>query len=197
MTQNRPLPTGVPPGPTPRPVEPVPAWRRWIKLALLALGLVVAAFSAGRFSAPEQVRERIEYRSLAVEDITAGFKWGKASTRTRTVKRDVVTTITDAGTTIVDKTIEREGEGATENAEATEKIARTESTEKIAEKITTLRPDWRIGVQIGASLRAPALHITGPLVLGASVERRIVGGVSLGLWANTVGAGGASVSVEF
>ena len=50
---------------------------------------------------------------------------------------------------------------------------------------------------VGASLREPLVPIAGPLVLGASVERRIVGGLSAGAWLNTVGAAGASVSLEF
>lgn len=169
--------------------RPASRWAVWPAVALA----LVAAFSAGRFTAPEQVRERIEFSSLQVEDITRGYKWGKAAART--VRRNVVTEITDAGTVITDRTIEHES--AETSSESTEQIARTESTAETSEKTTTLRPDWRIGAQVGASLRPPALVITGPLVLGVTVERRILGGVSAGLWANTVGAGGASVSVEF
>ena len=50
---------------------------------------------------------------------------------------------------------------------------------------------------VGASLREPLLPVAGPLVLGASLERRIVGGLSAGAWLNTVGAAGASLSVEW
>lgn len=162
----------------------------FVLVALVAGGLGLAA---GRFTAPEKVTERIEFRSLAVEDITRGYTFARTVEVTRW--RNVVTTTTDAGTVVTDWTIEREGTATT--AAATEQLHHTESTERVQEKTVTLRPDWRIGAQVGASLHAPALVITGPLVLGVTVERRIIGGVSAGLWANTVGAAGASLSVEF
>lgn len=169
-------------------------------LALAGVLLLVLGFSAGRFSAPLQVEtrdvERVVYRDLTVEDLTKGMTFAK--TVQKTVYRNVVTTITDAGTVIADNSIEHEGaeesSSSTETKRTTEEHAGQRETEKTS--VTTLRPDWRVGVQIGAALK-PALVITGPLVLGASVERRIVGGVSAGLWGNTVGAGGASVSLEF
>jgi hypothetical protein len=167
--------------------------RAWAIAAVVLVLTAVGAFSAGRFSAPQQVQTRIEYRDLSVEDLTRGLSFVK--TVNRTVYRNVTTTATDAGVITVDRTIEHEGtdEKRDENTvahRATENVG-TET------RTVTLRPDWRISAQVGASMHAPALPITGPLVLGVSVERRIVGGVSAGLWANTVGAGGASLSVEF
>jgi hypothetical protein len=73
----------------------------------------------------------------------------------------------------------------------------TGKTENITATTTTVRPDWRVGVLVGTSLREPLVPIAGPLVLGASLERRIVGGLSAGAWANTSGAAGASLSMEF
>lgn len=163
-------------------------------IALAGVLLLVVGFSAGRFSAPAQVSERVEYKTLAVDDITRGYTFAKKVEVTRW--RSVVTSITDAGTTTITEN-SGEHEGALANGGGHEQVKRSESTEGKTEKITTLRPDWRVGLQVGASLRPPALPITGPLVIGVSVERRILSGVSAGLWANTVGAGGASVSVEF
>lgn len=158
--------------------------------ALLAVGLGVACFAAGRGTAPLQVSERVEYRSLAVEDITRGYTFATQ----RVVYRNIVTTITDAGTTITDKSIEREAA----RTESTENVSRTESTEKKSEHVTTLRPAWSIGLQVGASLVKPALPLTGPLVIGASVDFRIAQSPFLiGVWANTVGTGGAELRTEF
>ena len=66
--------------------------------------------------------------------------------------------------------------------------------------VTTNRPDWRVGVLVGGSWQQPMLAIpsAGPLVLGVAAERRIVGGVWVGLWTlPQYGAGGASVTLEF
>ncbi len=165
------------------------SWRKGVVLGLVALVLCALAFSAGRFSAPEQVRWQT--LDLKTEDITRGFTF--ARTVTRTVYRNVITTVTDAGTTIADNSIEHEGEAST--GTETETAKRAELVER--EQTVTLRPEWRVSGQVGASLVTPAIPITGSLVVGVSVERRIIGGVSAGLWGNTVGAGGVVVSGEF
>ena len=167
--------------------------RQWAAVVGVVLLVGVGAFSAGRFTAPQRVETRIEYRDLTVEDLTRGLTFTKIVNRT--VYRNVTTTATDAGVITVDRTVEHEGSDARLTDESTAK--RTTERAGTEQRTVTLRPDWRIGAQVGASLREPALPLTGPLVIGVSVERRIVGGVSAGVWANTVGAGGASVSVEF
>ena len=65
------------------------------------------------------------------------------------------------------------------------------------EKIVTLQPRWRVGVLAGASWNPPLLPIAGPLVLGLEADVRIYGGLSAGLWANTGGAAGVAVALEF
>ncbi len=194
------------------PEQQTTAKRVGIGLAI-GVALLVAAFSAGRFSAPLQVKtvevERWQTLDLTTTDLTRGFTF--AQTVERTVFRDVVTVVTKAvpatpttpevpeKTTITDKTIEHEGTATAQTATEVEHKVETVTVEreKIVEKTVTLRPDWRVGVLAGASLRGPLLPIAGPLVIGVSAERRILGGVSAGIWVNTVGAAGASVSVEF
>jgi len=91
-------------------------------------------------------------------------------------------------------------EGAVASREATRTMALEQTAERTREAtrtVTSGRPDWRLGLQIGASLRPPALPLAGPLVLGVAVDRRVYEGVLLGAWANTSGAGGMSVGVEF
>lgn len=194
MSQPRPLPTGVPgPGRPRESADPPVTILKWALRVLLALVLLALAFSAGRFTAPVQVSERVEYKTLAVEDITRGFTFAK---RVEVIRwRNVVTQITDAGTTITDSSGEHEG--ALTSGTGAETAKRSEAAEGSTVKTVTLRPEWRISGQVGASLVTPALPITGPLVVGVSVERRIIGGVSAGLWGNTVGAGGIVVSGEF
>jgi hypothetical protein len=43
----------------------------------------------------------------------------------------------------------------------------------------------------------PLLQFAGPLVLGVHADRRIVGGLWAGLWIQTGGSFGASLSFEF
>ena len=164
----------------------------WVKVSI-GLALLVAAFSAGRFTAPVKVETRVEWKDLSTQELTRGMNFTR--TLTRVVKRDVVTTITDAGTTITDRTIEHEGDASAATEDVTAK--RVDSSQGSQVQTTTVRPDWRVGALVGASLKEPALPLSGNLVLGVQVERRIIGGVSVGAWANTVGAAGGVVSVEF
>lgn len=152
----------------------------------------VGAFFAGRASAPEP-ETKVEFKSLLVEDLTRGLDTKKA--RSRIVQRNVVTTTTDAGTVTVDKTTEHETDSELTTLTETSNKS-VDTSNKIS--IASTQANWRVGVQAGASLREPSLVIAGPLVIGASVEARIAKTpMSVGLWANTVGAGGVSLSVEF
>lgn len=196
-----------------------PEWRRRLITALVFVCAVVAAFFIGKLTGPVRVerhesieyRERqvIDWRTLKVEDITAGYTF--ARTVDRVVYRNVVTTITvtpDAGTTttITDKTIEREGSQENHAAETkssrreestgrsdTESTGRTERSE-----VTTSRPSWSVGALVGATWKEPALTIAGPLVLGGVIEGRLGDSpVTLGVWCLTVGACGGIVRGEF
>lgn len=176
--------------------------KRWLLFVLVLLLCVAAAFSAGRFTAPERVetREVDRWRTLdlTTTDLTRGFTFAREVKVTRW--RDVVTTITDAGITIADKTIEHET--SSESGTVTEELRRVEivevERERVVEKTVTVRPSWRVSILAGASLRDPLVPIAGPLVLGATVEGRIAQSpLSVGGWINTVGAAGVSFSGEF
>ena len=178
------------------------------RLALVAAVLVAAGlgFSAGAFAGPERVEtrevEKLVYRDLTVEQLTRGY--AAVRTETRVVYRNIVTTITvtpDAGTTttIADNSIERAGTEAS-TALVEERVVyrdRDVIQEREVEKVVTVRADWSVGAQVGATWKEPGIPVYGPLVLGVTAERRIVGGVFGGLWFNTVGAGGVTVRAEF
>lgn len=168
--------------------------RRALSLVLVALVALCAGLAAGRFTAPLKTETKIEFRELAVEDITRGFTFARTVEVTRW--RNVTTTITDAGTVVVDRTVEREG-SSTAGTE-TETSKRTSDSTGSSVVTVTARPSWRISAQVGASLVTPKLPIAGPLVVGASVEARLAQTpFSVGLWGNTVGAGGVVLSGEF
>lgn len=169
--------------------------KRYLITLLVALLCCVGSFFAGRFTGPAQVETRIEWRDLLVEDLTRGLATKKQEQRT--TRRNVVTTITpDAGTVIVDTSVEVIGSTETRDETSSEKRTVDHGVERV--EVVTNRPDWRVSLQVGASLRPPALPITGPLVLGAAVEARVAKTpVWIGAWGNTVGAAGGQVSLEF
>lgn len=171
-----------------------PETRQRVVVAVAFVGTAAAAFSAGRFTAPEKVEvrevEKVVWKDRIVE---------KVVTRRAKAEERVV---------YVDRVVSPEGEVREKRVTTTKADTRevadlgrtTESsgsTEKSASSTSTLRPDWRVGVLVGASLREPLVPIAGPLVLGASVERRIVGPFTLGVWGLTSGAAGLSASGEF
>jgi hypothetical protein len=174
--------------------RPVPVWARWLALA----ALVVAAWSAGRFSAPREtlteIAERTVYRDRVVEHRVEVQT--AARVETRVVYRDRVTT---PDGTVTEHEVERTAAAEEHHGEVqTARSAVTEATVAHHEVTrVTLQPDWRIGVTAGAALVHPALSLYGPVVVGLEVDRRIVGGVSAGVWASSVGAAGVALAVEF
>lgn len=187
--------------------QPVTVSRRNAAIGAGAvLVLLVAAFFAGRFAGPEKVVEKavekvvtkVEYQDRVVEKIVTVKEAAKTEQRVVYVDR-VITKEGEVRERIVEKTVEVERK--TENTEGNKTEATTAREDKAAEKVTeksvTARPDWRVGLLLGAQWPKPLLPIYGPLVLGAYGERRIIGGFSLGLWVNTGGAAGVSASMEF
>lgn len=162
------------------------------------LAALAGAFVAGRYTAPVQVQtrdiERVVYRDRVVEKIVATK--AEAKTETKVVFRDRV--ITKEG-----EIREHEVERTASRDELAVKVADSKTEERQVEKViehtstVTLRPDWRVAVLAGASLKPPALPLAGPLVVGLEVDRRLVGGLSAGVWASSSGAAGAAVSFEF
>jgi hypothetical protein len=166
-------------------------WAAGITALVVLLGL---AFSAGRFTAPVKtdVREveKVVWKDRVVEKVVTR----KAKAVDRVVYVDRV--VTPEGE-VREKRTTRTLTDARELVDLGKASESAGSSASSSTSATTLRPDWRVGVLAGASLTEPLVPIAGPLVLGASVERRIVGGLSAGAWVNTVGAAGASVSMEF
>ncbi len=170
-----------------RLLQPLPAWR----VALVALVVAGAAgftgFGIGRMNALEQVEEHALVLTVTREKTVE--RWHRAKDRVVYVEK---TTSPDG--TVLEKRSERE----TERAELVRDVERKTDTRAETAKVTISRPDWRIGVHLGATWKEPALKLGDtPLVVGGSIERRIIGPFSLGAWGSTMGAAGLSVSGEF
>lgn len=168
--------------------------RRVAIIAVVCVAALVGAFSAGRFSAPLQVETREVEKVVFKDRIVERVVEVKAKAETKVVYRDRV--VTKEGE-IRERIVERTDTKEDTKRDDTKTVDRVVERERIIENKITLRPNWRVGVLAGASLAKPLVPIAGPLVLGVQVEHRIAGGVSAGVWINTVGAAGAVVSVEF
>ena len=157
-------------------------WPAWLALVLVG----ALSFSAGRFSGPVEVETRTE--------VVTATKWASSDHSRRNVVRTVYVerTPTDAG--VVERISTREVESTESERTASGSSSASSSTVTREAKL----PDWRVGLLVGGTWKEPALRLGDtPLVIGASVERRIVGGVSVGVWGTTQGAVGASVSGSF
>lgn len=164
----------------------------------VSIALLAGAFSIGRFTAPVVTEtrdvERVVYKDRVVEKVVT--VQAAAKVVTRVVYRDKVTT---PDGTITERETETTGEHEnTDTTTETDTVA-DRASETVTEhtKTVTLRPQWRVSLLTGASLRDPFIPLAGPLVLGAEVDYRIAGGLSAGLWVNTVGAAGLSLALEF
>jgi hypothetical protein len=174
-----------------------PETKRWLWIALAGVVLCAASFSAGAFLGPKRVEtmEKIVYRDLTMEDLTKGMTFTK--TVNKTIYRNVVTEVTDAGTKTTDLTTEVIGSHEDKNSSETTRKLVDKGGESEKLKTVTAQPRWAVGVFVGASTIKPQLVITGPLVVGAEVDYRVVGGVSLGLRGNTAGTFGLTGKLEF
>ncbi len=161
--------------------------KRYAIAAGVVLALLAGAFSAGRFSAPLKVEtrdvEKIVFRERVVTVTVAA--------KTKIVYREKVTTpdgtVTERESERTETKKDTKRDDASEGAKDTERVS-----------ITTLRPSWRVGVLVGASYQQPLLPIAGPLVLGATFDYRLVGGLWVGVWTlPQYGAVGLGISFEF
>lgn len=171
-----------------------PTSRQWVAGGIALVVLLVLSFSAGRFTAPVKtdVREveKVVWKDRVVEKVVTR----KAKAEERIVYVDRIVSPTGE---VREKRTTHTLADTRELVDAAKTSESTGKTEVSSSSTTTLRPDWRVGVLAGASLREPLVPIAGPLVLGASVERRIIGPFTLGVWGLTSGAAGVSASGEF
>ncbi len=162
----------------------------WYVRAPLVIALVVAAFFAGKFTTPVEIQEVHTTEVKWKEKITKTDHTTKVKTKIVYVDR-----VISPDGTVKEKSETREVD--TSVADSSLHIDRSGLLLDSAKKTTTSQSKWRVGVLVGASLTAPAIPITGPLVLGAHGEMRVFGGLWVGGWGITSGAAGLSASGEF
>jgi hypothetical protein len=180
--------------------------RRWLIASAAGLAVLCATFLAGRALAPAKVvtRDVVKTQTVEVEKVrtvtvhdVAEAKAAEEKVRTVTVTkyRWMPGGITEAETTTRAATDTATHETKQAHAGATQDRAvdvRTTTVE--LHTSTPVRPRWSVSLMPGAQLLgSKAVPLYGPLVLGASVERRMAGPVSIGLWGSSSGAAGITL----
>ncbi len=190
------------------------------KRAALALAPVVlfGAFLAGRYTAhpPPSHDERKAVTDVkATATTVAKVDVAKHETATRdtdttvhTVTRWRPAVAAVGGCPAIPASVEQETVRETHAAvtrTADTKLAKqvqqqreTEAHQTVVELHTVeARPNWSVLALVGAQIGGRHEIVPGPYVVGASLERRIVGPVSVGIWGLSSAAGGISVRVDF
>ncbi|MBL8911636.1 MAG: hypothetical protein JNM17_13165 [Archangium sp.] len=170
-----------------RLTRPVPAWRVVLVALVVGVGGAFTGFATGRLNALEETSEQVAVVVRTREKVVERWHKGKD----RIVYSEVVRS---PDGTVTEKRSERE---TTKEEGGRELERQAEKTEE-SKKTTVSRPDWRVGVLVGATWKEPALRLGDtPLVIGVTAERRIIGPFSVGAWGTTQGAAGLSVAGEF
>ncbi len=166
-----------------------------LRLALGAGALlaVVAAFVAGRYTAPARVETRTVIDEAAVSRAVAAARaeWTRNvedHTITRTVYRDGKVT---ERIVYVDREVQA---GGSAGASSTTTTAAGSTAASSAARPVAMPPGWRAGLAASWDLRErPAW----PERWGLEADRRIVGPLWIGLRADTTGRAGLAVTVEW
>lgn len=168
----------------------------------LSLGLGVLGYVAGRYVQPakiitkDKVVERVVYRESSG---AASVSSTKAAEDRDTDRETRTERFPDGRVVTVDHYIYRT---KTVTVAAQAKVEyRTVVQERVKveehEKIVTNRPDWILGANAGLPLLGGRNILPGPAVIGASIERRLFGGVYAGINATSNGVVGVGVRVTF
>lgn len=188
-------------------------WHARAIAALVAVAALLGAYGAGRETAParvvtrENVRVDTQYKDRVVTQVVHDVQvQHDVQTQTRTV---TVTRWAKApdGTPLVTQETHQEAATASATERQAVKLVTTAAehdAHQVAQETRTVtvmaeRPQWSVTALAGGQLGGLRLipELPAPLVVGAAVERRILGPLSAGLWATSAGAGGVSVRFEF
>jgi hypothetical protein len=184
--------------------------RRWLVASAAGLAVLCATFLAGRALAPAKVvtRDVVKTQTVEVEKVrtvtvhdVAEAKAAEEKVRTITVTRYrwMPGGITEAETTTraATDTATHETKQASTKVEKQADASRSDTVVELHTS-TAVRPSWSLSLMPGYQWHGtPFIDAKGPLVIGASVEHRFIGPVSLGAWGSTSGAAGATVRMEW
>lgn len=189
----------------------------WRKRGLEAAGILAAlyaCFIAGRYSRPARVVTRdvvhteVQTRDVVHQQVVHDVQvQHDVQTQTRTVTVTRWAKAPDGSPVVTQETHQEAATEAHAERQAVKSVttdaehdARQMVTETRTVTVEAARPQWAVTALAGASLGSPPHLVPGlpaPLVVGAQLERRILGPLSVGLWATSSGAGGVSARLEW
>jgi hypothetical protein len=159
--------------------------------------LVVLAFVWGRHSASGKVETRMVEHTSYVDRVVKVQEAAEVHVQEHVVFRDR-TVIKRVDGSEEHRDIERTDTGDT-TARATvtaEDRVVFRDREVVREKRVDAPLNWHVSALVGAGVSLKPLGL-GPLVYGASVERRVLGPVFVGVWGLSSAAGGITVGAAF
>lgn len=194
--------------------------RKKLVMTGAAVALLLLSFAGGRYSRPARVelREHVVVKTETVEKIVnhdviqtqvihdkaeARNVETRIEWRTAPDGKPIVTQVTKDLT----KTSEHTDDARQSVSDHKSDVSQTTKTESTKVSIVTnARPNWSASLMPGLDVRGAVagglsnlsgVGLAKSAILGASVERRILGPVFVGAWGNTAGAGGLTVRIEF
>lgn len=181
-------------------------WKRNGIIGGIGLALFLAGMLLGRRSRPERIVTRDVVRTQTVEvekvrtvtvhdQVEAKAVEAKVRTVTVTKWRWLPGGVAEAEQVTRAATDTASRETSTEHAVATTDASKQLQTLTVTEhlvEVQAARPKWSVTLMPGVDLRG-ASSLPYHAVVGASVERRVIGPVSIGLWGNSALAGGISI----
>lgn len=170
------------------------------------LGVLIGRFTAhARVETVEKVRvdEKVVFKDRIVDakassDDTSKVQAVRTVTvvKTRWLPGGVVEK--EATTTAAKDTAATEAKRATTNVTTERAVDSQRIQDVYRTTIVDNRPNWSVSLMPGVQFAGEkAITLYGPGVLGASVERRILGPIWMGVWGSTSGAAGVVLKGEF
>jgi hypothetical protein len=183
--------------------------RTWLIASSAGLVVLLATFAAGRYSRAPQVvtKDVVRTQTVEVEKVltvtvhdVAEAKSAEEKVRTITVTkyRWMPGGITEAETTTraATDTATHETKQASTKVEKQADASRSTTVVELHTS-TPVRHSWSLSLMPGYQWHGtPFVDAKGPLVIGASVEHRFIGPLSIGLWGSTSGAAGITLRGE-
>lgn len=200
-------------------------FKKYAIFAGIGLALVVGGYAAGRYAAPDkvvvtekvvtvhdvQVVKTVDTDAViaAIKDVQAQQVTHKVTTKVKKPDGTVTQVTTTDTDTKTDTNVKVNTEVKTQ--EATKTNDHTETQVTLTKTVERDRPAWRLTLSPGLDIAEALGHNQGTpyslippnnaalkyLVLGVGLEHRLVGPISGGVWANSRGAGGLSLSLEW
>jgi hypothetical protein len=174
-------------------------WRGLLGLLVLVLVFALGAWTGTRLvkPPPPEVHEVVKTVTAAAEVKAEEKHEAEVKTRTVTVFRDRMV-LPDG--TVQEHTERHSDSGSVAHVDERAESVRVETREVQVEKrveVPAPLPKWRVGALVGVDLTHPPLLSDGRVGVGAIVERRLVGPISVGAYGTHTGSAGLLLTVEF